>query len=321
MHWDVEDPFTFVSHHEDDYPPGNAQQAPPMQEIGGRDLGRDYKSRFGYRMYHGKVVPGFPNHAHWGYEIITCADIGFVDHFDFLGNQGRYGFGDYQWITAGGRYQHCEMYPLASNTERNPNDITQIMINLPLESKNKEPRIKTVWSENIPIEKGDGYTVKLIVGKFGKSEIKAPHEESWAYNPSHNVRIMKIGIMPGKTFEIDAVDDKINRNLYLISETEIILGEKTFKGPGRFKLKGNEKVSVINGKSESVCWLLEGTPIAERQTSFGPVILKNDKEVRKALDVIRLEEYSSWPWDVIDKAQPKDTGRFIKYSDGTEDRP
>lgn len=60
MHWDVEDPFLFASHHEDDYPHGNRHLAPPLEEIGGRNLGRDYQMRFGFRMYHGKVVPGFP---------------------------------------------------------------------------------------------------------------------------------------------------------------------------------------------------------------------------------------------------------------------
>ena len=36
MHWDTEDPFIFVSHHEDDYPAGNRQMAPPLEEISGR---------------------------------------------------------------------------------------------------------------------------------------------------------------------------------------------------------------------------------------------------------------------------------------------
>ena len=79
MHWDAEDPFIFVSHHEDDYPHGNAQMAPPLQEISGRNLGRDYKKTFGFRMYNGKVVPGFPMHAHWGYETITLPQTGYVD--------------------------------------------------------------------------------------------------------------------------------------------------------------------------------------------------------------------------------------------------
>ena len=138
MHWDTEDPFLFVSHHEDDYPHGNRQLAPPLEEITGRDLGRDYEKRLGFRMYNGKVVPGFPMHAHWGYETVTLPEIGYVDHFDIMKTEGRFGFGDVQWVMASSKYMHNEMYPLVNQEDRNPNDITQIMINIPLEQKNRE---------------------------------------------------------------------------------------------------------------------------------------------------------------------------------------
>ena len=133
MHWDTEDPFLFVSHHEDDYPHGNRQLAPPLEEISGRDLGRDYEKRLGFRMYNGKVVPGFPMHAHWGYETVTLPETGYVDHFDIMKTEGRFGFGDVQWVMASSKYMHNEMYPLVNQEDRNPNDITQIMINIPLE--------------------------------------------------------------------------------------------------------------------------------------------------------------------------------------------
>ena len=54
---------------------------------------------------------------------------------------------------------------------------------------------------------------------------------------------------------------------------------------------------------------------------FGPVVLEDLKEVRRALDDIRKNEFLEWPWDIIDKAQPLGTERFIRYPDGTESRP
>jgi len=321
MHWDVEDPFTFVSHHEDDYPEGNSQQAPPLADIGGRDLGRDYDKRLGFRMYHGKVVPGFPAHAHWGYETITIPEKGYVDHFDNLGNQGRYGFGDIQWLTAGGRYQHCEMYPLASSTERNPNDITQIMINLPLEKKNKPATLNMIWSEDVPTINEEEYIIKVIAGEFRGKKAVIPNEDSWAFDESHHVRILRIFMEGGKSMTLPAVSPTLNRNLYMVSGSGIKIGEFTFKSGTRFKLPGNEDVTFTNGVSDAILWLLEGEPINEKQKSFGPVILSNDNKVRDALQEIRKKQYEDWPWDVIDKAQPRDTGRFIRYSDGREFRP
>ena len=78
---------------------------------------------------------------------------------------------------------------------------------------------------------------------------------------------------------------------------------------------------IRNGEEPSVIWLLEGRPIKQRMSSFGPVTLGDLKEVRKGMDEIRRNEFLEWPWDIIDKAQPLGTERFIRYPDGTEIRP
>ena len=320
MHWDTEDPFIFASHHEDDYPKGNRQQAPPLQEIGGRDLGRDYEKRLGYRMYHGKVVPGFPMHAHWGYETITLAEKGYVDHFDNAGIQGRFGFGDVQWVCASSRYSHCEMYPLADQENRNPNDITQIMLNLPLELKNMRNGVATVWDGDVKKTSGEGWDSKVICGTFGDVSASSPSPESWA-NGENGVRIVRFRMDPGSELTINPALDGSNRNLYLVSGNGIEVNGIPVENESRVKFLENVPAEVSNGDAESVLWLLEGRPINQKMASFGPVYLATLKEVRAGLDEIRTNEYSEWPWDVIDKAQPLGSTRFIRYPDGTECRP
>ena len=326
LHWDTEDPFVFASHHTDDYPKGNAQQAPPLSEIGGRNLGRDYKKFYGFRMYHGKVVPGFPMHAHWGYETVTIPEVGFIDHFDSLGNEGRYGFGDVNWVSAGGMYLHDEMYPLAYDDRRNPNDITQIMINLPLKDKGSDPEVRMMWSEDIPIingkdENGKDHSVKVIAGSFGGKDALPPNSVSWAANKMNNVRILLIRMSPESKITIPAVSSEINRNLYFAEGSKVKFNDEEFEVSQRFKLKGDEDVTFTNGDTEGTYWLLEGKPIGKKMSSFGPVILENDKSVRDAMNHIRKNEFEKWPWDLIDKFHPKGTERFIRFSDGREERP
>ncbi|MDR3282246.1 MAG: pirin family protein [Candidatus Methanoplasma sp.] len=321
LHWDAEDPFVFVSHHCDEYPAGNAQQAPPLREISGRNLGRDYRKLFGFRMYHGKVVPGFPMHAHWGYETITVPETGFIDHFDSIGNHGRFGFGDVQWVSAGGMYEHDEMYPLAFDDRPNPNDITQIMLDLPLEKKGTPPQVKTVWSEDVPVAEVGGCSVKVVAGSFGGMTAPPPNSVSWASDPKNNVRILRIEMGPGARLVVSAVSKTVNRNLYFISGDSADVCGQAFDSSTRLKTAADVDLIVTNGDADSVLWLLEGNPINEKHASFGPIILGSDKEVREALNHIRKNEFSEWPWDLIDKTQPKGAERFIKYSDGTEDRP
>ncbi|MFN3292811.1 MAG: pirin family protein, partial [Gemmobacter sp.] len=57
----------------------------------------------------GDYQAGFPWHPHRGIETITYVLAGTVEHGDSLGNRGRLGAGDVQWMTAGSGILHQEM--------------------------------------------------------------------------------------------------------------------------------------------------------------------------------------------------------------------
>jgi len=320
IHWSADDPFTFVSHHHDNYPHGNEQMAPPLRLISGRNLGRDYQERYGFRMYHGRVVPGFPMHAHWGYETLTIAEKGFVDHFDTEKNFGRYGNGDAQWTLASSRYEHCEMYPLIDQKNDNPVFITQIVINLPLDRKNRPNHVNNVWSESIPVIERDGCTVTLYCGEYEGSSLYSPNPDSWAAS-ENSVRIMKVELQPGASFGLDALDGDTDRNVYFVAGKDADMDGTKVKPHYRFKMIRGTSLSITNGEEASEFWVLEGKPIGEKQASFGPVILKDIDEVRASMDEIRIKEFQEWPWGLMDVTNPIDMGRELHRPDGTVETP
>ena len=88
--WPTEDPFLFAVHHDDNFPPGNPATLGPQDTgaLRGRNMGADFGGKDGWSMYHGEVVPGFPKHPHRGFETVTIARSGVVDHSDSLGAAG-----------------------------------------------------------------------------------------------------------------------------------------------------------------------------------------------------------------------------------------
>lgn len=70
---------------------------------------------------------------------MTATIDGLIDHSDSLGNAGRYGHGDLQWMTAGKGVVHGEMFPLINDKTPNHTKFFQIWLNLPAKSKMVDP--------------------------------------------------------------------------------------------------------------------------------------------------------------------------------------
>jgi hypothetical protein len=117
--WVTADPFLFCVHHDDAYPRGDERMA-PVASLAGRDLGADFSRKDGWSMYHGEEVPGFPAHPHRGFETVTIARRGFIDHSDSLGATARFGGGDVQWLTRGPRHRPLRDVPAPRARARQP---------------------------------------------------------------------------------------------------------------------------------------------------------------------------------------------------------
>mgnify|MGYP001949696475 CR=1 FL=1 len=128
--WETQDPFLFCAYHKDDYPKGEPTLGPEKSLLRGRRIGSDFDPRQDWRMYHGEVIPGFPHHPHRGFETVTVATEGAIDHADSMGGAGRFRNGDAQWMTAGKGILHSEMFPLLNQETDNPLELFQIWLTI-----------------------------------------------------------------------------------------------------------------------------------------------------------------------------------------------
>src|SRR5215218_9108768 len=164
--WPTIDPFLFCAHHDDAYPAGTEGLGPDAP-LTGREIGADFAGVDGWNMYHGAVVPGFPQHPHRGFETVTIVRKGLIDHSDSLGAAARFGRGDVQWLTAGRGVVHSEMFPLLDDTAPNPLELFQIWLNLPAADKMTEPYFTMLWAHEIPHVTAPGVDVSVIAGRLG----------------------------------------------------------------------------------------------------------------------------------------------------------
>ena len=171
--WESADPFLFCVHHEDQFSKGNDQMG-PSASMDGRSLGDDFIIKDGYRMYHGKTVPGFPGHPHRGFETITVVRQGIVDHADSIGAAGRYGNGDVQWMTAGKGVQHSEMFPLLSKENENPMELFQIWLN-PISKCYGKKTFRIIPIFNAA---GKKTIIEVVAGKINTLTAPAPPPDS-----------------------------------------------------------------------------------------------------------------------------------------------
>ena len=154
-HWPTLDPFLFCAYHNDAYPDGDDDMA-PATSLAGRAIGQDFSGRDGWSMYHGDRVPGFPQHPHRGFETVTVARHGFIDHADYMGACARFGEGDLQWMTAVRGIVHSEMFPLRQRTGGNHTELFQIWLNLPARNKMVGSHFAMVWAADAQVDFRNG---------------------------------------------------------------------------------------------------------------------------------------------------------------------
>jgi quercetin 2,3-dioxygenase len=240
---------------------------------------------------------GFPWHPHRGIETITYVLAGTVEHGDSLGNQGKMGAGDVQWMTAGSGILHQEM-PQGDAAGRMHG--FQLWANLPSALKMTNPRYQDIPSKEIPeIVDDDGTRVRVICGDFwGK---KGPVDGTAA-----EPRYLDVFVPPGvrKTlpvesyrhafayiFEGSGTFASASAPFGVLTEKEGVAGETLVRErTGNRSLvvfDSGDEVTVQAGDEGIRFLLISGRPIEEPVAWHGPIVMNTDAELRQAVTELR----------------------------------
>ena len=311
--WPTLDPFLFCVHHDDAYPAGNDKLG-PAASLAGREIGMDFAGKDGWRMYHGDVVPGFPQHPHRGFETVTIVRRGLIDHSDSLGATARFGRGDVQWLTAGKGISHCEMFPLVDASGPNPVELFQIWLNLPAKDKMVAPHFTMLWDRTIPRLETPGVVVRVVAGRLGEAAPPSPPPSSWASRAEADLAIWTLHLQPGATYTLPPAKKGTNRTLYLFKGGAKIFGRAIKTNSGVVVTPDVEAPIVAEGETEIL--VLQGKPIGEPVAQHGPFVMNTRQEIQQAFLDYQQTRFGGWPWPSDDPVHARDAARFAKHADG-----
>jgi redox-sensitive bicupin YhaK (pirin superfamily) len=277
-------------------------------------------------MYHGRVGPGFPQHPHRGFETVTLARSGFIDHSDSMGAQARFGQGDVQWMTAGRGVVHAEMFPLIEAERDNPAELFQLWMNLPAHDKMVEPCFRMLWSEQIPRHRvvdaeGRVAELTLMAGAYGGLQPPAPPPNSWAAKPENNVAIWTLTLSPGARFTLPPAPAQAERVLYGFAGSAALVAGERVALPAAAQLRADRAVEVVAVDGPVELLLLQGNPIREPVAQQGPFVMNTQAELQQAFADYRRTQFGGWPWPKDDPTHPRAEGRFARHADGRRERP
>jgi len=315
--WVGLDPFIMTMHHVDHYGEGNEKLGPTTSLVG-RQIGSDFSGVDGWSMYHGDVVPGFPQHPHRGFETVTVVRRGYVDHSDSLGATARYGGGDTQWLTTGSGIQHAEMFPLIQPDSDNTLELFQIWLNLPPESKMVPAYFRMLWSETIPtVTPAPGVSIDVIAGTLNGETAPAAPPDSWASSAHGDMAIWLIRLDANATFDLPAGPSGVNRMLHFFEGGDVQIADVSVGADTGVRLQADVDVAIVNGDEPAEFLLLQGRPIGAPVFQMGPFVMNTPEELQQAFYDYRTTGFGGWPWSRRDPVHARTEGRFALHADGT----
>jgi hypothetical protein len=218
-------------------------------------------------------------HPHRGFETVTIAYQGSVDHRDSGGNAGTIGPGDVQWMTAASGVVHEEKHERTFTAQGGTFEMIQLWVNLPRVLKMSKPKYQTLASAQIPkVDFPKGGYARVIAG-----ELEGRKGAATTFTP---VNLFDVRLKAGETGEIN-VPEGFNTAVFLLRGS-LELNSRVLEGEAKIALLGTEgEVLKFTGKENSTLLVLNGEAIDEPVASYGPFVMNTRQELSQAVDDYR----------------------------------
>ena len=217
---------------------------------------------------------GVGEHPHRGFETVTFAIQGEVEHRDSEGGGGTITTGGVQWMTAGSGLIHDEFHSRKFSQEGGEFEMVQLWVNLPSNFKMTRPRYQSLDEVDFPVifRDHERIKIKVIAGSFGPtvSPVKT-------FTP---INMYEVNGLANSELRIP-LSEGSNTLVVQLSGKSWIGNQPILRGNlGIFSQTGSS--ILLKLKEESKVMILNGEPIDEPIAAYGPFVMNTQKEVMEA---------------------------------------
>ena len=217
---------------------------------------------------------GVGEHPHRGFETVTFAIKGEVEHRDSGGGGGTITTGGVQWMTAGSGVVHDEFHSRNFSHKGGDFEMIQLWVNLPSKFKMISPRYQSLEAADFPVLDGANQeiTVKVIAGSFGT--VKSPVK---TFSP---INMYELNGPANAKLEVPLAEGS-NTLVFQLSGRSSI--EEKLLNKGNLAILSRSGNSLnLELEEESKVMILNGEPLGEPVAAHGPFVMNTRQELMEA---------------------------------------
>lgn len=230
----------------------------------------DYNSKFHFPP--SEIPRGVDVHPHRGFETVTIAYKGRVEHHDSSGGGGVIGEGDVQWMTAASGVLHKEFHESEWSKKGGTFQMVQLWVNLPAKHKMDPPKYQALENSKmtkVPLADGHSW-VEVIAGAYQGHQGSAS-----TFSPMHiyNVK-MKAGASTDFTLPAN-----YNTALLVVEGSITINGTEKAQGDQMALFANNGENFSVLADQDAIVLILSGEPLNEPIAAHGPFVMNTREEL------------------------------------------
>jgi len=234
-----------------------------------------------YQFAPGNEKRGVGGHPHKGFETVTVAYQGELEHRDSSGGGGKIGAGDVQWMTAGNGIVHEEFHSQDFTHKGGALQMVQLWVNLRAKDKSAKAGYQTLLKAQIPDVPlpQDAGAVRVIAGECGGR--KGPAK---TFTP---INLWDVNLLAGKSTELPLPDGHTTTFLVLSGEVTVNGERDAVEGDLAIFARTGDGITV-KAKTDAKLLVMDGEPIAEPVVGHGPFVMNSRAEIQQAFEDYQL---------------------------------